>query len=66
MELNIIVEAQLMVSLDAINKFYNKNAILKSIQQIFEETDYTSFNETYKLRYKNYLNFLSLNNISST
>jgi len=38
----------------------------KSVQQIFEEADYSAFNKTYKLRYDNYVKFLNDNGLEST
>lgn len=44
---------------------YDELSDKSSAQQIFDEADYIKFNETYKLRYKNYLNFLALNGVES-
>lgn len=37
----------------------------KNVQQIYNEADYTKFNETYKMRYNNYVKFLAENKLES-
>ena len=37
----------------------------KNLHQIYEEADYTKFNETYKIRYNNYVKFLAENKLDS-
>lgn len=44
---------------------YDQLQSKQSVQQIFEEADYTLFNKTYKLRYDNYVKFLKENGLSS-
>ena len=53
MELEVIVEAQLMVSMSSINEFSNKRVILKSIQQIFTYKN-PKFIENEKWGYSNH------------
>jgi hypothetical protein len=44
---------------------YDNLAKKKNIQVVFEEADYTKFNQTYKVRYNNYIKFLSENGLNS-
>lgn len=44
---------------------YNELHKKSSLQQIFDEADFSLFNKTYKLRYDNYVNFLTDNNLES-
>ena len=44
---------------------YNKLNTKKSALQVFEEADYTKFNQTYKVRYDNYVRFLHENGLQS-
>ncbi len=44
---------------------YDKLTKKKGIQQIFDEADFTKFNETYKVRYNNYVKFLAENGLNS-
>lgn len=44
--------------------FYNYDqASKKTLAQIYDEADYTNFEETFQLRYRNYLSFLALNGL---
>lgn len=42
---------------------YEELQLKSSIQQIYDEADFDSFNKTYKLRYDNYVNFLNENKL---
>ncbi len=41
-----------------------ENLISKTIDELYDSADYTEFNKTYKLRYKNYLSLLEENKLS--
>lgn len=44
---------------------YDKLKQKQTVQQIFEEADYSKFNATYKLRFDNYIKFLQDNGLAS-
>lgn len=66
---SVLVPRDLRVN--EIAEFFNiptekiENLEKKSVQDIFDKADFSKFNNTYKLRYQNYVNFLQENGIDS-